>query len=263
MGVFQAALALVLGLGIAALGWAVGVLSTGGALAAAAVGGLTFGMAGLPLSVLLVAFFASSSLLTRIGGDRKLELARKAEKGGRRDAGQVLANGGLVAVAALLMGLSGDPRWTAVGAAALAVSTADTWATELGVLATRSPRLITTWRPVEPGTSGGISLAGSAAALAGALFIGGLTWAMTLRPLWAATAALAGLVGAFLDSLLGATLQAHYRCPNCGQATEQNPHRECGVETVHLAGWRWLNNDAVNFLAALTGSLAAAVLVSL
>lgn len=263
MDVFQTALALGLGLGIASLGWAAGALSPGGALAAAAVGGLTFGLAGLPLSVLLVAFFASSSLLTRFGGDRKRELARKAEKGGRRDAGQVLANGGLVAVAALLMGLTTDPRWTAVGAAALAVSTADTWATELGVLAIRPPRLITTWRPVEPGTSGGISLAGSAAALAGALMIAGLTWGLTGRPDWAAASALAGLVGAFLDSLLGATLQAHYRCPRCGRITEQNPHRGCGVETVHCAGWRWLNNDAVNFLAALAGSLLATALVVL
>lgn len=250
-------LGLALATAIAGLAWAAGALTLPGALAAAVVGGLTFGLAGLPLAVLLVAFFASSSLLTAFGGDRKRELARRAEKGGRRDAGQVLANGGLVALAAVLAASTGEQVWIVVGATALAVSTADTWATELGVLAGRSPRLITSWQPVEPGTSGAISLGGSAAALAGSLFIAALTWLLTGHPAWSAAVALAGVTGAFLDSLLGATLQAQFRCPSCGRTTEQNPHLECGVETHHHRGWRWLNNDAVNFLASVTGGLLA------
>jgi uncharacterized protein (TIGR00297 family) len=119
-------------------------------------------------------FFISSSVLTRAFKKHKFDLNEKFSKGGQRDAGQVFGNGGL---ATLFAGLTflypDDPRLWLGFAAALAASNADTWATELGVLNPHLPRLIThPSRIVEKGTSVGISLVGTLAALAGAGLIG-------------------------------------------------------------------------------------------
>jgi uncharacterized membrane protein len=151
----------------------------------------------------------------------------------------------------------------------MATVNADTWATELGVLNPTPPRLITNGRAVEVGASGGVSLLGTAATAAGALAIGLAALLFDLagalvsggespwRYAWAAPVALVGgLVGSLTDSLLGATVQAIYFCPTCAKETEKLLHG-CGTTTQHQRGWRWLNNDLVNFISSLVGALAA------
>ena len=135
---------------------------------------------------------------------------------------------------------------------------ADTWATELGVLSSTAPVLITTGKKVAAGTSGGVSLRGSAAALGGAALIAAL--AALLAGSWQILllAALAGLLGSFFDSLLGASVQAIYYCPKCKKETERHPLHSCGIPTTLRRGWPWLDNDWVNFLSALAGALLAA-----
>src|SRR3990170_4670055 len=147
---------LALGLALAALisltAWRLGALTGSGALAASLVGGLTYGLGGLPAAILLVAFFGSSSLLSRSYAGSKRKAAANFAKGGRRDWAQVAANGGLP-VLAFWGGASGlfppPIAWVAFSAA-LATVNADTWATELGVLSKTPPRLITTGKPVPP-----------------------------------------------------------------------------------------------------------------
>jgi uncharacterized protein (TIGR00297 family) len=182
-------------------------LTRAGAAAALAVGLATiwgFGWRGL---VLVLAFFVSGSLLT-------------PERGGgrRRNARQVVANGGVAALAALA------GSWPAF-AGAIAAATADTWATEIGRHSKRAPRLISTWKQVSPGTDGGITLLGTAGGIAGAAVIAGLSFALG-RPLPVA----AGVIGMLFDSLLGATVQGAVS---------------------------WLDNDAVNLAATLAGAAVA------
>ena len=148
-------------------------------------------------------------------------------------------------------------------AGALAAATADTWATELGVLSSEPPRSIITGKPVAPGTSGGITRRGMAAATLGALALGTVFWALEgfRRSLaWLPLiACIAGLAGSVADSLLGAAWQGVRYCPTCQAETERRVHN-CGTMTVPLRGLRWLNNDGVNFIATLTGSLTALIL---
>jgi uncharacterized protein (TIGR00297 family) len=241
-----------------------GMLSGSGWVAAIAAGTLTAGIGGWEWGLLLILFFVSSSALSRFGARRKQQIvAEQWEKGDRRDAGQVFANGGLFSLLALAWAIMPlDAVWAAA-VGVLATATGDTWGTEIGVLSKRAPRLITTWRSVASGTSGGITLLGSLAALAGAasIGIGGLLLGRVFQHearWWVVPAAVAGgAAGVAMDSLLGATVQAMYWCPRCGKETERRVHA-CGVRTTPLRGLPWLANDAVNGLASLAGGLIAA-----
>src|SRR5690606_2769225 len=103
-------------------------------------------------------------------------LSEKFSKGHRRDWAQVAANGGLGALLAVAHALLPGEAWPWMAfAGAMAAVNADTWATELGVLNPTPPRLVTSGKPVERGTSGAVSVGGSLAALAGAALVAGIT----------------------------------------------------------------------------------------
>ncbi|MGB7875475.1 MAG: DUF92 domain-containing protein, partial [Anaerolineales bacterium] len=159
---------------IAYLAYRARSLDRSGAIAALIVGTVIFGMGGWRWAILLLTFFITSSGLSRAFKDRKREASEKYAKGGQRDAGQVFGNGGIATLFAALHFFFPEAAWPWLGfAASLAAVNADTWATELGVLNPTSPRLITNLRKVvEKGTSGGVSLAGTLASLAGAGIIG-------------------------------------------------------------------------------------------
>lgn len=241
-------------------------LSRSGAYAAVAVGGLIFGIGGWPWAILLLAFFFTSSGLSHSFRKRKQGLDEKYAKGNQRDAGQVLGNGGLAALFAVLHFFFPDALWVwVVFASCLAAVNADTWATELGVLNPHPPRMLT--RPgkqVEKGTSGAVSPVGTLAALAGAGLIGVLAVWIAPQPVpWTAgiVVTLAGLLGSLFDSFLGATVQAIYYCPTCKKETERSPLHSCGTPTTLLRGWPWLANDMVNLGCGLFGVFVAVVLV--
>jgi uncharacterized protein (TIGR00297 family) len=241
-------------------------LSKSGAWGALLEGTIIFGLGGWQWAVLLLGFFVSSSALTRLFGRKKASLNEKFDKGGVRDIAQVLANGGIAALFAGLHFFFPASSWTWAGfAASLAAVNADTWATELGVLNPSMPRMITNWKPVERGTSGGISVYGTLAAAGGSAFIAIL--AVIVTPfvfhfpfLFFAFIVLSGLLGAMFDSFLGATVQAIYHCPQCDKETEKHPIHTCGTRTVQVRGLSWMNNDLVNLCCALTG---AGVMVAL
>jgi len=266
ISLLQIAGGLVLSASIAWLAYRRKALTSSGALGAVLTGTAIFGFGGLDWGLLLIAFFVSSSLLTRYKEAAKAEVTEQFAKGGPRDLWQALANGGIAALIAVAYGLTGAahlPLWFAfVGA--IAEANADTWATELGVLSRKTPRLITTREPVAPGASGGVTWDGVGAALAAAALIGGLAalfgWigrmplnvALILLPV----GALAGVIGSLADSLLGATAQGIYYCDTCGKETERELHR-CGNRTRLVRGWRALNNDWVNLLGTLVGAMIA------
>ena len=263
-------LGLALSILIAALAYWRGSLSRSGALGALLVGTLIFGLGGWVWGVALAVFFISSSALSHFKERQKAAVAEKFEKGHRRDMGQVLANGGLgalIAVAAAVVPQSAVPNalWFYLFLGVMATVTADTWATELGTLSAAPPRLITSGRVVEVGTSGGVSPLGTGVSLAGGLLIG-LTVALlgplagllpwSAAPLLALAGGLSGAAGSLLDSLMGATVQQIYYCDTCRKETERRVHR-CGTTTRPLRGWGWVNNDLVNLVSSLGGGLVA------
>jgi uncharacterized protein (TIGR00297 family) len=252
---------ILLAIAIGVLAWRAGALANSGAWAAAVIGSFVFGLGGKSWAALLLTFFISSSILSKLFAGRKAHLAEKFAKGSRRDWGQVLANGGVGAFLATVQLLQPDELWPLLAfAGAMATVTGDTWATELGVLSPNLPRLITTGQQVERGTSGGVSLTGSAATLAGAMLVGLMGKIFSPEQSWliaVGVVTLAGFAGAFFDSLLGATVQAIYYDPARKKVTERRVFMEDGLPAKPVRGWAWMNNDVVNFLSSIFGALAA------
>ena len=238
---------------VSAGGWRGGALSGSGALAGTAVGTAVVAFGGVPAASSMVAFFGLSSALSKLGRGRKAAMAAVAAKGERRDAAQVLANGGVAVVSVVagrLVGIDGFPAYLG----ALAAATADTWSTEIGGLSPAAPRSIVSGRRVAAGTSGGVTALGILASAAGGAAVG-LVAGLAGRRDGLRTGIVAGLAGSLFDSLLGATVQGIRWCPCCRRETERLVHR-CGTPTVPLRGWQWLDNDGVNLLATLCGAVA-------
>lgn len=235
-----------------------GLLDPGGAIAAAVLGIALVGIGGWWTGILLVAFFLTSS-----------QLSTSKSGSPSRTWRQVVANGGPALLFASLAVLFDLPLAMAATAACLAAATADTWATEIGRRSGAIPRSITSFRKVPIGTSGAISVPGSVASVAGAAGIAGL--AVMLRPLapidlpgnapLVVAIIFSGSIGSLVDTILGATLQARYRCETCGMRTEfpKNHHAEHHLRLE--SGLTPLTNDAVNFSASAAAGVVAMVIL--
>jgi uncharacterized protein (TIGR00297 family) len=227
-------------------------------MAAAPVGAACV-VGGADWTLLLLFFFSTSSALSRWRGDaRNALVAGIVEKGGARDAVQVLANGAVVAVAALAESLAPGQGWQAIGAGAVASAVSDTWGTEIGTVAGGTPRHVITGAALLPGTSGGVTVAGSGASLLGALATSVVVMAVQW-PIPAAAVVAGGVAGAVTDSLLGATVQERRWCEACGKSTERRVHT-CGAPTTRRGGLAGFGNDAVNLTSIVTGAITARVL---
>ncbi len=224
---------------------------------------LFWGYAGI---VLYAAPFLLNAVFGRIGRNRRKQRETKLHShSGARGLTQVLCNG---LPTLIMMGaafFTGAEALYAASAAALAEGFADSEAGDFGMAFGGKTVSILTFRECERGLSGGISAAGSIAAVLSAA-------AAALIPVpfsgygWAVYGAvIAGAVsGVTADSLLGASVQALYRCPECGTLTEK---RYCCRETQLIRGIGRMDNNAVNmisgFVAALFGGGIAAIILYL
>lgn len=253
---------------VAIAGYRARALTRSGAVAAPGAGTVLVGAGGWWTGFLIVAFFVSSSALSRLARNRQPTV--RAARGERRDAIQVIANGGPPVALVAIATLTSDPTpWLLATACGIAGACADTWATETGRTSPVPPRMITTGRIAPSGASGAVSVRGTLGALAGASWIA-LVAAIGIAAGWwlpgrdvlplAVTIVGAGFVAALADSVLGATIQARYRCPLCDVPTEAATH-DCGTPAALVQGRPVVTNDAVNALsiacAAMIGWLLA------
>jgi len=177
--------------------------------------------------------------VTRAGRKKKERLGT-AERRIGRSAGQVAANLGVAALVASgpVQSWLLDSHWTprstasqgmlfALALAALAEAAADTAASEIGQVLGDRPWMITSFKVVDPGRDGAISVAGTLAGLLAAAIVA-WTGMWALRGdrglFWVSLGG--GAFGLFFDSFLGATLEER----------------------------AWLNNDAVNFLSTASAA---------
>jgi len=166
--------------------------------------------------LLLLCFLLSSHIATKWRFEEKTERGLNESTDGHRGWVNVAANGGMPALVALLTFLVND--WESglwMFAAAVAVATSDTWASEIGCLDHRV-RMITTLKPCEAGVNGGFSPNGQLAAAAGGLLIGASALVASLvmfsasisdQIVIAGIVAGLGFLGCQIDSILGAVLE--------------------------------------------------------
>lgn len=240
-------------------------LSGTGMAAAVLLGTLMYAAGSLPWFGTLIAFFITSSALSKWKRRRKAAAESGYAKSGRRDAGQVLANGGVGLALCLGYWYNPHPAWWAAFIGVMATVTADTWATEIGGISRTKPRSIVSLRTVEPGTSGGVTPLGLAASATGGLFIGFVAWLfLTLSPQPGVVASapflcviglVGGMAGSLADSWLGAVCQVMYRCRVCGKEIETNRH--CDAAAARLRGVPLMTNDTVNALSSVIGGAIA------
>ena len=253
-------------------------LTDGGTVAAWFIGVSVFAFGGWTWLGLLALFFLSSVLVTHYKEKMKVDVNKEFAKGGTRDFWQVIANGALPAIIAVAYFLDPVPALFAAYAGVLATATADTWATELGVLS-GSAWLLTSFRKAKAGISGAVSLQGFAAAALGAFFIAlsaillnffnnSIDFSL-LKPVFfdqfvggrkfLVFITTAGFFGALADSFFGATIQAIYCCPKDKRETERAVHK-CGTKTRLVRGFVQIDNEVVNFFSTFIGGLLAFVL---
>lgn len=216
------------------------------------------------LSTLLLFFLFAGGLSKFSKMRSKFDTEGIQEKGSRRDGMQVFANGGMALVAAVLYALSPSMVALVMFASSVAEAASDTFAGEIGILSKARPISIITGRKMKPGLSGAVSALGSGAGLLGALFIA-LYWMSNFLPLtgksfaYASIVAVSGFFGCLMDSVLGATVQAHYYDPERDRLTE---HPTSGGKKLALErGIRWIDNDLVNLMSNVIATLLGASLI--
>lgn len=242
-----------------------------GALGALLVG-FVLTMANYSFFSTLLTFFFTCSKLTRWGGARKKKIDAEYKEGGQRNWVQVFCNGGVPTELALLYMIEVGPgeipvdfgkqysaSWMCLSLlGALACSTGDTWASEVGpVLSQSPPRLITTWKEVPTGTNGGVTPVGLAASFLGGLAVGVayfLTQLLTITDLHLADpqwpiivyGGVAGLLGSLLDSFLGANMQYSGFDSSIGKVVSYE-----SATTQRICGKPILDNNSVNLFSSV------------
>ncbi len=239
-------------------------LTRGGIAAAVVTGAVIAVCLGNFGALLLILFFLGGTVTDRIKRSLKREACESIhEKTGARDEFQVVSNAAVPCLMALLLCSSPSYAFYAAFVAAFAEALADTAASGIGMISKREPFDIFKMRRTARGLSGGVSLLGTAAALAAAFLLSFISAA--LGSLTAADAAVIGAIafaGTFIDSALGSLLQAKYKCPVCGQITEKTFH--CSSRTEKISGARLIDNDAVNLIsAAVTAAVTVTVFVAM
>ncbi|KAI3805626.1 hypothetical protein L1987_28175 [Smallanthus sonchifolius] len=225
---------------------------------------------------MLLAFFFTSSKLTKLGEDRKRSVDADFKAGGQRNWIQVFSNSGIATILVIAFwklkssqDICLDSRESYIITSIVggiighySCSNGDTWSSELGVLSDEQPRLITTFKVVRRGTNGGVTKAGlQAAAAAGAVI--GLAFvlpgfftksctndAFLKQLLVIPLSALAGLTGSLIDSLLGATLQFSGFCSVRNKVVSKP-----GPTVKRISGLSILDNNGVNVVSILLTSM--------
>jgi uncharacterized protein (TIGR00297 family) len=206
---FRLAIALIVNALLAGAARAMQTLDLSGWVAATLVGGVILGFLGWKGYLLLLIFFLLGSLATRVGYRHKSRLGVAQGSRGARSVWNVLANGTVAAACAVYAAVTPFPElFTVAFAGAMAAATADTLESEIGQLRGGPTYLITSLRPVEVGTDGGVSVTGTLAGIFGSLGValtGGVLGLYSSR--LALAVAVAGLTATLLESVVGASLE--------------------------------------------------------
>lgn len=231
-----------------------------GVIAAVIVGTSQFVFGGWICFGALILFFILGSAVSRLGKTAKKDAEELHEHPGARSVAQVFANALPSLIFAAIYYFAHVESCLLAAIMCFAATTADTFSSEIGMLSKKTPRSILTLKPVQRGMSGGFTLLGLFGGFMGALVMSVLT-IPRFGVAGMAAAAAAGWISSILDSVLGAAFQAKYRIQGENGEALLTERKTVNGESLGLArGFRWINNDVVNFASVF---LVGGVLVFL
>jgi len=203
--------ALFVNLIIGTIAYVKGLVSTGGYIVGLIVGITIFAYGGVGAYVMLCTFFALGIWFSKTGYEEKRERATHQEGRGRRGGRHALANCLVGIVSAMLIGLGWRIDYMAIVlTASFATALADTTSNELGQLYGKHPFNPTTFKGVEPGTEGAISIEGTLLGIAGAIVIAGEAFIFDMVDWRGFVAVIAGAtLGNYIESVLSSTPFRH------------------------------------------------------
>lgn len=199
----------------------------------------------------LIAFFIIGSLISKIGKNKKKLEEKIHARSGPRNEIQVYANAGGAVLFVLLGEWSHLEVFDQAALIVFIAALADTMSSEIGMLSKKPPINIVTWRPIDQGLSGGVTLLGLMAGFVGALIMSLLLVEGSIALI--VSVAMLGFLGSIVDSILGALLQEKFYDTYEQRISEKTQLRESFLPLV--SGIKGLNNDWVNFISTLFVSL--------
>ncbi|WP_027634486.1 DUF92 domain-containing protein [Clostridium hydrogeniformans] len=236
---------------IAGLAFSKKSLNLSGFIGAVILGSLIYTFGGASFYSIMMVFFISSSLLTKIKKENKLEDNYEKDKKGRNYI-QVLANGGIGLILSYMFYKTNNNIYYLIYCISFATANADTWASEVGVLSKRSPISLITFKRIKRGESGGVSLLGTLASFMGSSLIGiffviGYLNIGTEEKLvcYFILCIALGFLGSIIDSILGETIQVKYKNSK-GDIVEIYSKEN---QLIRVKGIPGVNNDVVNLLS--------------
>jgi len=230
-------------------------LTVSGSLAAAFVGVCILWCMRLQGFVILLYFFAMANLFSHLSKKHNnLVDSILEKKGNRRDGVQVLANGGLACLGAILYFTSSTVAGLLIFSASLAEAISDTLAGDAGRLSPHQPFSIRTHLPVKKGLSGGVTFLGLLAGLLSSASVALLTiilFKCKNSAVCFTIITFSGFIGCVFDSFLGAYYQVHYWDESSSSITEKEFDSVTGDKNDFVRGLKWMDNDMVNFISNL------------
>ncbi|WP_025724974.1 DUF92 domain-containing protein [Acholeplasma granularum] len=234
-------------------------LTLSGFLSATIIGTLFFMFGSYVVWSVLIFFFFSSSIITKFNKDDK-------EKNGRNFI-QVISNSVVSLTFLILYYYLDELPYLIVSVVAIAASTADTWASEIGAMSKGKTFSILTFKKMEKGLSGAVSLTGTISSLFGAIAVALLfnllyfienSFNIFLFSEFLIIISIAGFLGSLLDSYLGIFLQAKYKDLKSGKIIEFISNKG---QHILISGNKFVNNNTVNFIMVLTISIVTYIIL--
>ena len=240
---------------ISAISFKLKFLTLSGSIATFVLAFLIFVFGSWGWTIPILTFFITSSILSALREKKNSEVSEYFEKSGTRDFMQVFANGGSGGILVLMNYFFPNKIWFLVYSGMISSACADSWATEIGTMSKHKTYDILSFKKIEQGQSGGVSIAGLSGAFAGSLLIALISVLMveSVSFTFILLITSAGFVSSIFDSVLGSTVQSQFKCSICGRIIDNKIH--CNTFAVKYSGIKFFNNDLVNLASGIFAAL--------
>ena len=237
------------------------ILNFKGTISSIFMGNLVYLVTGIGGFILVIEFFIIGFIGTKFRFKQKRKKGLAQEKDGIRSWENVLANGFAFSLFGTIYHYTNNELFLFAFIASIAIATGDTLATEIGLLSSNKPKLITNFKDVEAGKSGGITILGIFASIIGIIIIiiSSLVIGFVLNYYSIFAIIIGSFVGILIDSIIGATIQAQYYCVDCKKYSELQYHHKKKNELTK--GYSFIDNNIVNLLSTTIGSVLSILII--